>query len=82
LDLNPASVFKGVQISAESPRTVISGGIEFAAPPDYQAPATNGMIFVLNEKPEEKWKTWSPKISLHLPPEAASTNARTASYLK
>ncbi len=72
-------LFKGVQISAESPKTLISGGIEFATPTELQRQATNGTIFVLNDKPEEKWKSWSPTIALNLPPEAQSTNAVTKS---
>jgi paraquat-inducible protein B len=75
-------IFKGAQISAESPKTIISGGIAFATPPDFLAPATNGATFVLNEKPEEKWKTWSPMIDLQLPREAETTNTPTPSILK
>jgi paraquat-inducible protein B len=74
-------LFKGVQISAESPKTVISGGIEFATPNELQPPATNGTVFVLNEKPDEKWKTWAPAISLQLPAQAATTNSAMPSYL-
>jgi paraquat-inducible protein B len=75
-------LFKGAQISAESPKTVISGGIAFATPPDFQAPATNGAVFVINEKPDEKWKTWAPIIDLHLPAEADGSNTLTPSILK
>jgi paraquat-inducible protein B len=77
-------LFKGMQISAESPRTLVSGGIEFATPPDLQAQATNGTVFPLNEKPEDKWKSWSPTIALQLPREAMASNAPSAveSYLK
>ncbi len=75
-------LFKGVEINAESPKTVISGGIAFATPPDFQSQATNGTIYDLSEKPESKWIEWSPAISLHLPPQAFHTNAPAASYLK
>lgn len=68
-------LLKGIQITAESPRTVISGGIEFATPTDYGDIASNGAIFQLFEKPEDKWKAWSPAITLHLPPAANPTNA-------
>ena len=67
-------LFKGVQISAESPKTVISGGIEFATPPDIQDAATNGTPFALYEKPEDKWKTWAPAIKLDLPEMATQSN--------
>jgi paraquat-inducible protein B len=67
-------LFKGAQISAESPKTLLSGGVEFATPPDYQGdPVTNGAVFVLNEKSEEKWKSWQPNIKLNLPKKAEQT---------
>ncbi|HUA64307.1 MAG TPA: MlaD family protein [Alphaproteobacteria bacterium] len=76
-------LFKGVQISAESPRTLISGGIEFATPTEPQGPATNGTVFILNAKPEEKWKSWSPNIPLQLSAEAsAETNRPPEPFLK
>jgi paraquat-inducible protein B len=71
-----AGLFKGIDISADSPKTIISGGIEFATPPDAQSPATNGASFVINETAEDKWKTWSPTaINLHLPEQATQSNA-------
>ncbi len=75
-------LFKGVQISAESPKTLFSGGIEFATPPEYQAQATNGAVFVLNEKAEDKWKTWDADIKLDLPKRADQTNATPGLNLK
>jgi paraquat-inducible protein B len=59
-------LIKGVQISAESPKTLITGGIEFATPPERGNPATNETSFVLNEKPDDKWKVWQSDIPLHL----------------
>jgi paraquat-inducible protein B len=75
-------LFKGVQISAESPKTVFSGGIEFATPPEYQAPATNGTVFVLNEKAEDKWKAWEPDVKLDLPKRADQTSTTPGLNLK
>lgn len=75
-------IFKGMDISAISPRTVISGGIEFATPPNYGEQATNGTVFTLNEKSEDKWKEWSPNIELHLPPHASSTNSPGEPYFQ
>jgi paraquat-inducible protein B len=63
-------LFSGANISAESAETLISGGIEFATPPDFQNTATNGTVFSLNEKSEDEWEKWSPAISLHAVPEA------------
>jgi len=63
-------LFSGASISAESAQTLISGGIAFATPPDLQAVATNGVVFVLNEKSMDEWVNWSPAIPLHAVPEA------------
>ena len=77
-----AGLFRGIDISADSPKTLISGGIEFATPPDAQSPATNGTSFVINESAEDKWKTWSPTaINLHLPEQASPSNAVPASNM-
>jgi paraquat-inducible protein B len=75
-------LFKGVQINAESPKTVLSGGIEFATPPEAQSSVTNGASFTLFEKPEDKWKTWAPPIKLNLPEKADQTNAAPGLNLK
>ncbi len=63
-------LFSGANISAESAQTLISGGIEFATPPDFQNAATNGAVFNLNEKSDDEWETWSPAIPLTSVPEA------------
>jgi paraquat-inducible protein B len=81
LDIH-AGLFRGIDITAESPKTIITGGIAFATPVEYQAPATNGTIFALVEKPEEKWKTWSPVIKLDLPKKATQTNTPPEVYVK
>ncbi len=63
-------LFSGANISAESAQTLISGGIEFATPPDFQDPATNSASFILEEKIKDEWQQWSPAIPLHSVPEA------------
>jgi paraquat-inducible protein B len=63
-------VFSGVNISAESAQTLISGGIAFATPPNFQRTVTNGAVFILNEKSKEEWEKWSPAIPLHSVPAA------------
>jgi paraquat-inducible protein B len=68
-------LFKGIEVSAESLQTAVGGGIEFATPPTFQARAANGAVFVLNAKPEDKWQTWDPAITLHLPEQATQTKA-------
>jgi paraquat-inducible protein B len=75
-------LFSGVQMSAESPKTLISGGIEFATPPEAAPQATNDTVFELNEKPEEKWKNWVPTIPLQLPQAASATNTPAPAFLQ
>jgi paraquat-inducible protein B len=66
-------LFKGLEVNAQ-PGTIFSGGIEFATPPSSGMPATNGSTFVLNEKPEDKWKAWAPEMAIHVSGPATSTN--------
>jgi paraquat-inducible protein B len=63
-------LFSGAELKAESPGTVLSGGIEFATPPELQPIAPNGAVFQIHEKPESAWKEWQPAIELHLPEQA------------
>jgi paraquat-inducible protein B len=63
-------LFKGAEISAQSAQTLLSGGIEFATPPEPGEPASNGAVFELNDKPKDAWKEWAPSILLHLPSQA------------
>ncbi len=63
-------LFKGAEISAQSAQTLLSGGIEFATPPEPGEAAANDAVFDLNEKPKEEWKNWAPSIPLHLPGQA------------
>lgn len=65
-----AGLFSGIDISAQSAQTVVSGGIAFATPPDYGPAATNGTVFALNEKEDDAWKNWNPEISLQSTPQA------------
>ena len=81
LDLH-LGLFTGVQITAASPRTVVSGGIAFASPPESRMPATDGTTFDLYEKLEPGWTEWTPVINLHLPQQALHTNTPPGSYLK
>jgi paraquat-inducible protein B len=81
LDIH-AGLFRGIDITAESPKTILSGGIAFATPDKYQAQATNDSIFELFEKPEDKWKTWAPAIKLELPKKATQTNTPSEVYVK
>ena len=64
-------LFSGLQISAESASTLVSGGIAFATPENYGKAATNGTVFFLNAKPDPKWQAWNPNIPLGQTPQAA-----------
>jgi paraquat-inducible protein B len=75
-------LFSGANISAESAQTLISGGIEFATPPDFQNAATNGAVFSLNEKSEDEWEKWSPTIPLTTVPEAVTNKIPTPNLNK
>lgn len=68
-------LFSGLQVSAESASTLVSGGIAFATPENYGAPATNGTSFLLNDKPSPKWQNWNPNIPLGQTPEASKTKS-------
>jgi paraquat-inducible protein B len=68
-------LFSGAKISAESAQTLVSGGIDFATPPEPGSAATNGVVFVLNEKAEDAWAKWTPDIPLHSVPEAMTNKA-------
>lgn len=66
-------LFRGAEISAESAKTLLSGGIAFATPPELGEPATDGAVFRLYDKPDEAWKNWLPVIKL-TPPQQTPTN--------
>ena len=55
---------KGVEVNVESLRSLVTGGISFATPDANSAPAKNGTIFVLHEKPQKDWRDWAPKIPI------------------
>jgi paraquat-inducible protein B len=71
-------IFRGAEISAESAKALLSGGIEFATPTDAGEPAIDGTVFRLYEKPEDAWKDWMPLIRLNLTNQMTDTN-RSAS---
>lgn len=63
-------LFSGLNISAESAQTLVSGGIAFATPTTYGPPATNGTVFMLNDKEDATWQDWNPLIPLQSVPAA------------
>jgi paraquat-inducible protein B len=70
-------LFRGAEISAESAKTLLSGGIEFGTPTELGEPATDGAVFRLYDKPEDSWKNWMPLIHLNLTNEVSDTNQPT-----
>jgi paraquat-inducible protein B len=66
-------LFHGLDISAESAQTLVSGGIAFATPEDYGPPATNGSVYLLNAKESTEWQSWNPLIPLQSVPQAGGT---------
>jgi paraquat-inducible protein B len=64
----------GINISAESFKSLIIGGIAFATPPSPGNMVSNGCIFQLDEKVEEKWLEWSPTIAVTNASAAISDN--------
>ena len=73
-------LFHGAQISAESPSTLLTGGIAFATPPEPAEPASDGAAFRLYPKPQDEWKTWMP--TMDLPPATQPSNRPAAVDLK
>jgi paraquat-inducible protein B len=80
-------LFSGLNISAESAQTLVSGGLSFATPESFGPPATNGTVFTLNDKADASWSSWNPIIPLQTPPVGVSTtnswpqiNASNASH--
>lgn len=71
-------LFSGAQINAASPKKMITGGIAFATPTDYGAPATNGTAFRLYAKQDDSWKDWTPDIHLKLPQQAPEVSETAA----
>ena len=63
VDVN-LSLFKGLEVSIESLRSLVAGGVAFATPDAESPAAKDGATFVLHEKPEKEWLTWAPKIAI------------------
>lgn len=75
-------LFRGAEISAESAKTLLSGGIAFATPTEAEEAATDGTIFRLYDKPQEAWKSWEPRIKLNLPAQAPTNEVPSQLELK
>jgi paraquat-inducible protein B len=60
--LNVSLKLFGINVSAESVRSLIVGGIAFATPTPAGPQASSNSVFVLHEKLEDKWLKWAPPI--------------------
>lgn len=56
----------GLDIKAQSARTLLTGGIDFATPDTKDREAYDGAAFRLYDKPEPAWSGWFPEIKLPL----------------
>ncbi len=57
----------GIDVSAQSAQALVTGRIDFATPDTSKPQAEPDTPFILHDKPQDAWKTWSPRIKL--PPE-------------
>ena len=60
--LNVSLKLFGINVSAESVRSLIVGGIAFATPFPPGPVADSNCVFTLHEKLEEKWLKWAPAM--------------------
>ena len=60
-------LFSGLNVSAESLKSLLVGGIAFATPAPPGPALQPNQVFPLNEKAEEKWLKWSPQIDIGPP---------------
>jgi paraquat-inducible protein B len=57
-------LFKGLDISVESLRSLLAGGIAFATPDATAKPVKDGAIFRLHDEANKDWLKWGPAIPL------------------
>ena len=56
--LNVSLKLFGINVSAESIKSLLTGGVAFANPPSPGPPAKDGSVFPLYSKPDDKWLKW------------------------
>ena len=57
------NILKGIEVDFESLRSLVTGGVEFATPPN-AARAKPGTVFFLHEQPKKEWLAWAPQIRI------------------
>lgn len=74
--VNVSLGLSGLDISAQSVSTLITGGISFATPDAKEAMAYDGAAFRLYDKPQSAWLRWFPQIRLPLVQQSLQSPAR------
>jgi paraquat-inducible protein B len=67
-------LFRGAEVNFQSPKSLVGGGIAFATKDTDEPPATDGLVFPLEEEPKKEWLEWRPQIAI--PPEPSDTRRR------
>ncbi|HUQ25348.1 MAG TPA: MlaD family protein [Burkholderiales bacterium] len=57
------NILKGIEVDFESFRALITGGIEFATPPN-SARAKPGTVYFLHAEAKKEWLGWAPQIKI------------------
>jgi paraquat-inducible protein B len=57
------NILKGIEVDFESFRSLVTGGVEFASPPN-AARAKPGTVFFLHEQAKKEWLAWAPQIRI------------------
>jgi paraquat-inducible protein B len=57
------NILKGLEVDFESLRALVTGGIEFASPPN-SARAKAGTIYFLHAEAKKEWLAWAPQIKI------------------
>jgi paraquat-inducible protein B len=60
------SILKGIEVGVESMRVLVTGGIEFATPPN-TARVKPGTVFFLYDEPKKEWLAWAPRLAIAAP---------------
>jgi len=57
------NVLKGLEVDFESFRALVTGGVEFASPPN-SARAKPGTVYFLHPEAKKEWLAWAPQIKI------------------
>ena len=57
------SILKGIEVDFESLRALVTGGVEFATPPN-SGRAKPGTVFFLHAEAKKEWLGWAPQIKI------------------